>query len=111
MGRGIKDIVAHELVSVAVERTCTRLGLGLDGAGGVAAILCAVVGGQHAHFANGLDTGSNVQRGVAAVIHVVAAIQLPVVIFEAAAVYAVVGVSVNADHTLRGAGLIADPGS
>ena len=57
-----------------------------------------------------VQAGIDVQRGVAAVVHVVAAIEFPVVVLGAAAVDAVGDVAVDADLAFILAGLIVDAG-
>ncbi len=87
-------------------------GLGLDfhRARPVAAVLGAVIRGQHFEFGDGLQAGIDVQRAVAAVIHVVAAVQFPVVVLHTAAVDAEAYVAVDADRAFILAGLIAYAG-
>ena len=84
--RRIEHVVADKFVGVAVELIGARLGLHFDRAGTVLAVLCAVVGSENFEFADGVDAGSHVQRAIAAVVEVVAAIEFPVVVFDAAAV-------------------------
>ena len=92
---GIEKIVAVELVHVAVEAAGAGLDLGLHGARSIASILRAVVRSQHADFGDGVNAGENVQRIVAAVIHVVAAVHFPVVVLASSAVDAVNHVAQN----------------
>src|SRR5438445_11261642 len=96
-GLGIKDLVAEILETAAVEGAASRFGFDFDSAGAVAAILCAVVRGENLEFGNGFGIGINVEGSVAAVIHVVAAVKLPVVVLGATAVHAVRHVTVDAD--------------
>ena len=84
----------------------TRLGLYFHSARTVAAILCAVVRGQHLEFGNRIRVRIDVQRRIAAVIHIVAAIQLPVVVLSSAPIHAKPDVAVDADLTLIRTGLI-----
>ena len=50
------------------------------------------------HFLNGLDARINVQRKIAAVVHHVAAVDFPVVVFGPAAIHAVGDAAFRADH-------------
>src|SRR5262249_14981749 len=81
---GVKGVVPNEFVNVAVKRIGTRLGFDLNRSRAIASILGAVVRGQDFEFGNGIDAGVNVQRGVTAVVHVVAAVELPVVVLDTA---------------------------
>ena len=94
-----------------MELVGSRLGLHFDRAGTVLAILCAVVGSENFEFADGVDAGSHVQRAVAAVVEVIAAIEFPVVVLDAAAVDAELSICSNADPTFVGARLVADAGN
>jgi len=101
----LKEIVAEILEGAAVELAGAGLGLDFDGAGAVAAVLRAVVGGEDFEFGDSFEVGIDVEGGVTAVIHVVAAVELPVVVLGAAAVHAVGDVAGHADQTFIGAGL------
>ena len=79
----IKHVVPHKLVNVAVKGAGARFGFGFNCSGGISAVLCAVIGRQHPHFGNGVDTGGDIKGGVAAVVHVIAPIKFPIVVFEA----------------------------
>ncbi len=94
-----------------MERTGAGLGFHFNGARTVAAILRAVVGGQHLELGDGFRIGINVEGGVAAVIHVVATVEFPVVVLGAAAVHAVGDVAVNTHLAVIVAGLINDTGT
>ena len=107
----VENIVAAEVVDVAVELVGAGLGFDFDGAGSVASVLRAVVRGEDFDFGDGVDAGIDVQRGVAAVVHVVAAVELPVVVFRAAAVEAERHAAVDADLPFILAGLVADAGN
>ena len=82
----------------------------LNGTRTVPAILRAVVRGEHFDFRDRIRIGINVQRLIAAVIHVVAAVQFPVIVLGAAAVDAHGDVPVNAHRAFILAGLIAYAG-
>ena len=60
------------------------------------------------NFGDGFQAGIDVQRAVAAVIHVVAAIEFPVVVLGAAAIDAEGHAAVDADRAFVLTGLIAD---
>ena len=85
---------------------CAGSGLGFhfDGARTVAAVLSAVVRGKHFEFGDGIEAGIDVQGGVGAVVHVVPAVEFPVVVLDAAAIHAVADVAVNTNVTF-----IVDP--
>ncbi len=91
---------------------CLRsaLGLDFDRSRTVAAILRAVIRGQNFELRNRVNAGINVQRAVAAVIHVVAAVQFPVVVLGAAAVHAERNAAVDADLRLILSRLVAYAG-
>src|SRR5450432_712319 len=86
---GVELVVAHELVSVSVELVGARFGLNFYCSRTAASILGAVIRGENFKLADGVEAGIHVERGVAPVIHVVAAIQFPIVIFGAAAIDAI----------------------
>src|SRR5947209_11305540 len=104
----IEEFVAQIFKGAAVECAGAGLGLDFDGAGPVAAVLRAVVGGEHLKFGDCFWVGIYVQRGVAAVVHVVAAIEFPVVVFGATAVHGVRDVAINSDLGIVLAGLAYD---
>ena len=83
----VEKIIAHELVHVSVKGVRSGLELRLHRSGGISSVFRAVVGGQNADFGNGVDAGENVQRVVAAVVHVIAAVHFPVVVFSTASVH------------------------
>src|SRR5271170_3036183 len=93
-----------------METAGARLGLDFNRAGTIAAVLRAVVGGKHLEFGDGVNAGINVQRGVAAVVHGIAAVHLPVVIFGSATIYAKGNIAGNADPGFILSRLIADAG-
>ena len=97
-GTRVEDVVAQIFERAAVEALASRLGFDFDRARTVTAILRTVVRRQDLEFGDRFDVRINVQRCVAAVIHVVAAVELPVVVFGAAAVNAVLHVAVDADR-------------
>src|ERR1700736_3181140 len=103
----IEGFVARELPHRAMKGVCARLGFDFDRARSAFSVLSAVVGGQDLNFCNGLDAGIHVQRKIAAVVHHVAAIDFPVVIFGAASIHAVADVARSADHALILTSLIA----
>src|SRR5262249_16297443 len=107
----VEGIVADELIDIAVEAAGAGLGLELDRSRPVAAILGTVVGSEDAKFGNGIEAGISVEGGIAAVIHVVAAIDLPIVVFGASAVDAELHVAGQAGPGFIRTGLIADAGS
>ena len=74
---GVEDFVAAVVGSAAMEGAAARLGFDFDGAGTVLAILGAVIGGEDLKFSDRFEVGINVERAVGAVIHVVAAIDFP----------------------------------
>ena len=88
----------------------SALGFDFDRAGAVAAILRAVVRSQNLEFGDGINAGIDVQRAVAAVVHVVAAVEFPVVVLGAAAVHAESDAAVDADLRLVHSGLVAHAG-
>src|SRR2546423_4915682 len=94
-----------------MEALGARLGLHLNRARTISSVLGAVVGGQHAEFGDGIQAGINIQGAVTAIIHAVAAIDLPVVVLRAAAVHAELHVAENSDSAFILSGLIADSGS
>ena len=89
-----------------MERAGSGLRFDFNGAGTVAAILRSVIRGQNFELSDGFGVRIDVQRGVAAVIHVVAAVELPVVVLVAPTVHAVGNVSVYADLAVIVASLI-----
>ena len=82
----------------------------LNRAGAVASVLRPVVRGQHLELRDRVDTGKNVQAAVAAIVHVVAAVEFPVVVLDAAAIHAVLNAAHDSDLALVLSGLIADAG-
>ena len=92
---GVEGVVAHKFVSIAVKLPWCPTWFRLHCTGAVAAILSAVIRGQDLEFRDGIDAGIDVQRCVAAVVHVVAAVQFPVVVLGASAVNAVSNVAVT----------------
>ncbi len=106
----VEQVVAHELIGVAVECAGAALGFDFDGTGSIAAILRAVVRGQHFELCDGIDAGVNVQRAVAAVIHVVAAIEFPVVVLDAAAVHGETDAAIDTDRSFVLSSLVAHAG-
>src|ERR1035438_252804 len=94
---GVKEIIAQIFKSAAVEGTAAGLGLDFDGAGTVAAVLRAVGGGQDFKFGDRFEVGIDVQRGIAAIVHVVPAVEFPVVVLGAAAVHAKRDVAIDPD--------------
>ena len=96
-GLGIKELVAEIFEGAAVEGSASRFGFDFDGAGAVAAVLGAVIRGENFEFRDGFRVGIDVECGIAAIVHVVAAVQLPVVVLGASAVHAVSHVAVHTD--------------
>ena len=107
----VESVVAHELVNIAVEMTGARFGFHFHRAGAIASILRAIVGSEHAEFGDRIEAGISVEGGVAAVIHVVAAVNLPVVVFHASAVHAELHIAAQAGARLIVSSLIAYAGS
>ena len=93
-----------------MKSAAARLGLHFHRARPIAPILRAVVRRQHLKFRDGFRVRINVQRRIAAVIHVVAAVQLPVVVLGAPSVHAVGHVAVDTHLALVRAGLVDDTG-
>ena len=108
---GIERVVSAEVIHVTVECIRPGLRLHLDGSGAVAAILRTVIGGEHLELGDGIEAGIHVQRGVAAVIHVVAAVDLPVVVLGSAAIHAVGNIAVHPDRPLILPGLAHHAGN
>src|SRR5438552_12324839 len=96
-GAGIENVVAEVFKGAAVERAATGLGFDFDGSRGVTAILCTIVGSEDFELSDSLGVGVDVERRVAAVIHIVAAVEFPIVVFGAAAVHAVGDVAIDAN--------------
>ena len=92
----VENIVTVEFVNVAVKTAGSGFNFSFHCAGGVSSIFRAVVRGQHPHFLNRVDAGIHVQRVVAPVVHVVAAVQLPVIVLAASAVHGIDHVSGDA---------------
>src|SRR4029077_16332966 len=107
---GVEGIVAQELVGVAVEGVCPRLGFNFDRTGTIAAVLGAVIRSKNLHFSDGFQAGVDVHAGVGAVVEVVAAVQFPVVVFRATAVDAVGHVPVHTDLGFVLPGLVGHSG-
>ncbi len=103
----VEHVVAHKLVGIAVERLRSALRFNFDCTRSVAAVLRAVVRSENLELGDRVDTGIHVQRAVAAVVHVVPAIEFPVVVFGAAAVHAESDAAIDADRRLVHPGLIA----
>ncbi len=91
-----------------MEGAATRLCFHFNGAGAVAAVLRTVIGSKNLKLGNGLGIGIDVQRAIGAVVHVVAAVQFPVVVFGPATVHAVGNVAVHTDLAFIRTGLIHD---
>ena len=106
--RGIKRVVAYELIDVAVESVGAGLSLYFHSARAVTTVLSSVVRSEDAKFGNRFQARVNVQRGVASVIHVVATIQFPVVVLDTAAVDAEANVAINSDRAFVLTRLVAD---
>ncbi len=104
----VKVFVAQKLERVAVKIACTGFRDGFDGCRAVAPVLSAVIRGQDFYLGHGIDVRIGVERAVAAVIHVVAAVELPVVVLGASAIDAESDVAVNANRTFVLARLIAN---
>ncbi len=96
-GLCIKELVAEVFEGAAVEGSAARFGFDFYGAGAVAAVLSTIVRGKNLEFRYGFRIGVDVERGVAAIVHIVAAVELPVVVLRAAAIHAVQHVAVHAD--------------
>ena len=94
-----------------MEGGAAALGFHFDGSGAVATILGAIVRRKNFEFGNGFGIGVNVQRGVGAIVHVVATVELPVVVFGTPAVHAVGDVAIDADLAFIGACLVDNPRS
>ncbi len=102
---GVEEFVAEIFEPAAMEGAGAGLGFDFDGAGAVAAVLRAVVRGEDFKFGDGFRVWINVERRVGAVVHVVAAVEFPVVVLGAAAVHGVGDVAVNADFCVVLSGL------
>ncbi len=107
---GVKVVIAQIFEGTAVEGAGTALSLHFHRPRAIASILRAIIRCQHFKFGDGFEIGINVQRGVAAVIHVVAAVELPIVVFVAAAVHAIGHVAVHAHFALVRATLVHNTG-
>src|SRR5262249_6740715 len=107
----VEGVVTAEIVDIAVKALAAGLGFDFHSAGSVAAVLCPVVRSEDLEFGDGIDARVNVERGVRTVVHVVAAVEFPVVVFGAAPVEAEGDVAVNADCAFVLAGLVADAGN
>src|SRR5882672_5861693 len=106
----IECIISSKVVNIPVELGGSRFCFHLDRAGSVAAILRPVVRGEDLDLGNRVNAGINVQRTIAAVIHVVAAIDLPVVVLGAATVEAEGNATIDADLAFVLPRLVADAG-
>ena len=104
----VQSIIATKIVEVAMKLVRSGFGFHFYGTRSVATILRAIIGGQYLDLGDGVNAGINVQRGVAAVIHVIATVQLPVVVLRAPTVEAEGDVAIHADSAFILAGLIAD---
>src|SRR5215472_2558063 len=109
-GLGIKELVAKVLEGATVKSGASRFGFDFNRAGTVTTVLCAIVRSEDFEFGDGLRIRINVQGSVASVIHVVAAIKLPVVVLGATAVHAVGDVAVDADFGVVWTGLADQAG-
>src|SRR5260370_6192976 len=105
----IKSIVAQELIDASVEMVGSGFRFHLDGAGTISAVLSPIIGGKDAEFADGFDAGINVERAIAPVVHVVAAVEFPVVVLRPAAFHAELNFAVHAHGTFTLPSLIAPP--
>src|SRR5437762_1225776 len=105
---GIKHVIAQVFEGTAMKGLSAGLGFDFDGAGTVAAVLRAIVGGENFEFGDSLDVGIDVQCRIGAVVHVVAAIEFPVVVLGAATVNAERNVSINPDSPFVGTSLVHD---
>src|SRR5262245_26899916 len=92
----VEDIIAQILERATMECTSSGLGFHFYRTRTVPPVLCAVIGRQNLKFGDGFWIWVYVEGGVGPVVHVVAAIQFPVVVLGAAAVHAVRHVAVNA---------------
>jgi len=102
---GVEEFVAEVFEGAAVEGAGAGLGFDFDGAGTVAAVLGAVIGSEDFEFSDGFRIWINIERGVGAIVHVVAAVEFPVVVLGAAAVHGVGDVAVDADFCVILSGL------
>ena len=107
----VENVVAVEFVDIPVKTAGAGFDFRFHSAGGVATILGSVVGSQHADFSDGINARIDVERVVAAVVHIVAAVHFPVVVFAAAAIDAVDHVAQNADGAFVLSGLVVHAGS
>ncbi len=89
-----------------MERGATRFDLGFDGTGPVAAVLRAIVRGEDLEFGDGFEVGINIEGGVAAVVHIVATVELPVVVLGATAIHAESHIAVDTDFAIVIASLV-----
>ena len=85
---GVEIVIAKKFEHVAVEIPRAGFGDRFDGGGPVSAILSPVIGRQNFDFRNSINVWIGVEGGVAAVIHVVAAVQFLIVVFGATSVHA-----------------------
>src|ERR1035441_925149 len=104
----VEGVVPDEFEQVSVEILGTRFRNRLNGPRRVSAVLCAEVRGQDLYLGYGIHVRVDVECAVASVVHVVAAVDLPVVVFGAPAVDAHGYVAGDADRPFVLAGLIAD---
>src|SRR5260370_9390610 len=104
-GFRLEEFIAVVFEGAAVERTATGLRFHFYRAGTVAAVLCPVTGGENFEFRDGFWIWVYVQVGIGAVIHVVSAIELPIVVLAASAINTARDVAVNTYHTVIRAGV------
>src|ERR1700687_2639674 len=83
----VEHFIATVVESASVEGTAPRFGLHFDGARAVATVLSPIGGGKDLEFGDGFRVWIDVESGVRTVIHVVAAVELPVVVLGAATVH------------------------
>src|SRR5271167_2589819 len=91
-----------------MEGAAARFGFHFHSPRSIAAVLRTVIRGQNLDLGDGFGVWIDVQRRVAAVIHVVAAIHLPVVVLRAPAVNCVGYVAVHTNLALIRTGLADD---
>src|SRR2546423_1515813 len=104
----IEELVSHILEGAAMEAVCPTLGFHFHSSRAIPAILRAVVRCQYFELGDRFWIGINVEGGIAAVIHIVAAVEFPVVVLGPTAIHAICDVSINAHLALIRAGLIND---
>ncbi len=109
-GIGIESLIAAVVEGASVEFVGAGFCFHFDSAGTVFAVLRAVVGSQDFEFRDGFQVWIDIQRIVATVIHVVAAVDFPIVVLGAAAIDAVQRVADDADRAFVLSRLIYDTG-